>query len=90
MRACKDNALYCMHVRDGLLKVGRSHSAPRRARELCARVVQIWPGMGHLEPKVHYYLDDFAVARELFDCPLQAVERVVEHCRRVDVFIKRS
>ena len=49
MRACEDHALYCMRVRDGLVKIGRSHDVQRRSKELCARVLRVWPGLGHLE-----------------------------------------
>ena len=68
--AREDHALYAMSVHDSLIKVGRSHDVPRRSRQLCARVLRIWPGLGHLEAQVHRLLDDYVVTREVFCCPL--------------------
>ena len=45
-RACEHHALYCMRIRDGLPKVGRSYDVPRRARELCAHVLQVMAQTG--------------------------------------------
>ena len=77
-----------MRITDNPIKVGRSHDVPRRAKELYAEILQIWPGMGHLEAQVHWILDEWMVYREVFKCPLEAIERVVEHCRMLDTKIK--
>ena len=77
-----------MRVRDGHIKVGKSCSVLRRSMQLCARVLRVWPGLGHLEPSAHRLLETFAAPREVFDRPLEAVELVVEHARPLDAYVK--
>jgi hypothetical protein len=83
-------SLYAMRVGVGFIKVGRSSDVPRRSRQLCARVLRVWPGLGYLEPSVHRFLERFRVSREVFDCPLEAVELVVEHAWTLDAYIKQA
>ena len=78
-------SLYAMRTLEGRLKVGRSNNVPRRCRQLSADVIRTWPGLGRLEPSVHRLLGDFQVAREVFDCPLSAVEFVVERLQELDM-----
>ena len=81
-------ALYAMRTLSGHLKVGRSNDVPRRSRQLSADVIRVWPGLGRLEPSIHRLLGEFQVSREVFDCPLAAVEHVVEHVQVLDKYIK--
>ena len=52
--------------------------------QLCARVLRVWPDLGHLEPAVHWLPEQFMVSREVFVCPLAVVELVVEHARALE------
>ena len=79
-----------MAVHDSRIKVGRSHDFPRRSWQLCARVLRIWPGLGHLEAQVHRLLDEFVVTREVFCCPPEAVDLVVDHSKLMDDYINRE
>ena len=87
--ACEQQSLYAMRTLDGHLKVGRSSDVHRRCRELSATgVLREWPRLGRLEPLVHRLLEEFQVSREVFDCPLEAVEAVVTHARSMGAYIK--
>ena len=77
-------SLYAMRTLGGLLKVGRSCNVHRRSRQLSADVIRAWPGLGRLEPPIHRLLGDFQISREVFDCPLEAVEYVVGHIQALD------
>ena len=81
-------ALYAMRTLTGHLKVGRSCNVFRRSKQLSADVIRVWPGLGRLEPSIHRLLGEFQVSREVFDCPLAAVEHVVEHITQLDAYIK--
>jgi len=86
----EQQSLYAMRTLAGHLKVGRSNDVHKRSKQLSADVIRVWPGLGRLEPSVHRHLEDVQVSREIFACPLEAVEFVVEHVKAVDLYVKVS
>jgi hypothetical protein len=81
--SAKMTDLYVMQRSDnlGILKVGRSSNAERRAREIqgchcfTVQVVALIPGAGHLELDAHRVLSEFRMdpGREWFRCSLSRV-----------------
>ena len=86
----EQQSLYAMRTLAGHLKGRRSNDVHKRSKQLSADVTRVWPGLGRLEPTAHRHLEDFQVSREVFACPLEAVELVVDHVRAVDVYIKEA
>ena len=86
----EQQSLNAMRTLAGHLKVGRSNDVHKRSKQLSADVIRVWPGLGRLEPTVHRHLDEFQVSREVFACPLEAVDLVIDHVKAVDVYIKEA